>query len=294
MPQEAEIAVLLADISGSTQLYTSLGDVQAREIVARCLAIMRDVTRGHGGTAVKTMGDGVMSSFPSPEAAAEAARAMQHRITGKMTAAGRPIAIHIGVHYGHALIERHDIFGDAVNLLARITEQAKPGQILITDGAVTRLPKALRDACREIYLAPLRGRREQAAIHELVWDATDATLMQAPSAREQHSGTGLLLVRGDWRVTLHEGCPTLTIGRAEQNDLMVPHAVVSRLHACIDCRNGRFVLTDQSANGTYVATDGGGEILVHRDSHVLTGAGILSLGEALVPGSAVQIGYETV
>lgn len=292
MPQEAEVAVLLADISGSTQLYTELGDVRAREVVARCIAIMQGVARRHGGTVVKTIGDGIMANFLTAEAAAEAACDMQGQITGAMTVAGRPIAVHIGIHFGPALIERHDLFGDAVNLVARLAEQAKPGQILTTDATIARLSDSLRETCRQMYLAPLKGRREQVAVHELVWDARDATLMRVPVAGERREGGRLLLVCGNWTATLREGDPRLTMGRAEQNDLVMPHAVVSRLHASIDCRNGRFVLTDQSANGTYVTVNGGAAIYVHRDSHVLTGAGALGLGEALVPGSQVQVAYE--
>ena len=73
---------------------------------------------------------------------------------------------------------------------------------------------------------------------------------------------------------------------------MVHQPVVSRLHARIEYRNGRFVLTDLSANGTYVAADDGGSSYVHRDSHVLTGAGMLGLGEAVSPESLVLVRYE--
>jgi pSer/pThr/pTyr-binding forkhead associated (FHA) protein len=89
-----------------------------------------------------------------------------------------------------------------------------------------------------------------------------------------------------------EGHPSLTIGRADQNDLVVRQPLVSRLHARIEYRNGRFVLTDLSANGTYVTVDGGRAGYVHRDNHELTGSGTLGLGEAVSPGSPTAVRFE--
>ena len=88
--------------------------------------------------------------------------------------------------------------------------------------------------------------------------------------------------------------PTLTIGRAEQNDLVVGGEMVSRLHARAEYRNGRFVFTDQSANGTFVVTDAGDSVFLHREDLVLTGAGMLGLGTPPEPGSPATVRYETV
>ncbi|MCK7582597.1 MAG: FHA domain-containing protein [Chromatiales bacterium] len=72
---------------------------------------------------------------------------------------------------------------------------------------------------------------------------------------------------------------------------MIKDDVVSRLHARLEHRNGRFVLTDQSANGTFVLPDGGESTYVHRDSFVLVGAGILGLGQAPVRDSPNAVRY---
>ena len=71
------------------------------------------------------------------------------------------------------------------------------------------------------------------------------------------------------------------------NDPGSPHSNVR-----IECRNGRFMLTDHSANGTYIAADGGAMTYVHRDSYVLTGSGTLVLGDAAKPGAAARVRYQ--
>jgi len=292
VPREALLAVLFADVSGSTALYDTLGDVRARSIVARCIAVMTETTHRHGGTLIKTIGDEVMTIFPNATAAAEAACDMQDAITGQMVVEGRPLAIRVGFHFGHTLLEDADVFGDAVNLAARMASQAKSGQTLTTGATVEQLDATRRKLCRQIDLAQVRGKREEIAIYEVQWQAEDATIMRAPWATQHRDGARLVLTAGGTRLELGEGHPSMTIGRAEQNDLVIHHPVVSRLHARIEYRNGRFVLTDLSANGTFVVADDDGSSYVHRDTTVLAGAGILGLGEAVSPDSLVTVRYE--
>jgi adenylate cyclase len=274
---------------GSTQLYEMFGDTRAREIIASCLGVMTDVTYRHGGKLVKTIGDEVMVTFPIANAAAEAACSMQHDVSGQLVADGRPLAIRVGFHFGPALIEDADIFGDGVNVPARMANQAKARQILTTGATVAHLSGHLRESCRQIDLAQVRGKQERLAIYELVWESDGATFMQEPWPIERRGGTRLMLMGGGTQLELGDAFPTLTIGRSEQNDLVVRHPVVSRLHARIDYRNGRFVLTDQSANGTFVAVDGGRTTYVHRDHYVLTGSGILGLGQGV---AEARVRYE--
>ena len=292
MPEDAQLAVLFADVSGSTQLYETLGDARARAIVARCIAVMTEATHRHGGTLVKTIGDEVMTTFPDAAAAAEAACEMQDQITGGMVVDGRPLAIRVGFHFGPTLLEEADVFGDAVNLAARMTSQAKSGQILTTGATVEHLSGPRRKACRQIDLAQVRGKREEIAIFEVLWQAEDATVMRAPWATQHRTAGRLVLTAGGTRLELGERHPMLTMGRADQNDLVVHQPLVSRLHARIEYRNGRFMLTDLSANGTYVVPEAGGSLYLHRDSQELNGAGMLGLGEAVSADSPVSVHYE--
>lgn len=292
MSQEAHLAVLFADVSGSTQLYDRLGNVRARNLVAHSMSVMTEVTHRHGGTLVKTIGDEVMATFPNATAAVEAACEMQDIIPDQVMTEGRPLAIRVGFHFGPALLDNFDVFGDAVNLAARMASQAKAGQILTTATTVERLDPTRRKLCRQIDLAQVRGKREEIGIYEVIWRSEDATIMHAPWAPQRRDRARLVLTAGGTRLELDEGHTSLTIGRADQNDLVLQQPVVSRLHARIEYRNGRFVLTDLSANGTYVAAGKAGSGYIHRDTYVLTGSGMLGLGEAISPGSPVTVRYE--
>ena len=95
-----KLAILFADIAGSTKLYETLGDAEALAIVGRCLEIMKAVCDEHGGRIVKTIGDEAMAVFPLPANAAYAAISMQAQISALRTASGSPLAIHAGFHVG--------------------------------------------------------------------------------------------------------------------------------------------------------------------------------------------------
>lgn len=223
MPQEVELAVLFADVSGSTQLYETLGDIRARGAVAGCIAVMTEVVHRHGGTVVKTIGDEVMTTFPDATAAAAAACDMQDGITGQMVVEGRPLAIRVGFHVGGVLIEDADVFGDAVNLASRMANQAKSGQIVTTGATAERLTGHMRETARQIDLAEVKGKRDPIAIYELVWRAEDVTVMRAlaPWATQHRPGGRMVLTAGGTRLELGDRHPALTIGRAEQNDIVV-------------------------------------------------------------------------
>src|SRR4029434_4950548 len=141
MGKDVEVAILFADVVGSTQLYEQLGDIKARQMVARCLDIMREATEVNQGTVIKTMGDEVMSTFPTADDAMSAARRMQARITRASDLAhdNGHVAIRIGCHYGPVVQEHRDIFGSAVHTANRMTSQAKAKQIITTLSTVQEL-----------------------------------------------------------------------------------------------------------------------------------------------------------
>jgi class 3 adenylate cyclase len=292
--REIELAILFADVSDSTQLYEALGDAPARAIVADCLDALIAITRRQGGLLARTIGDEVMTTFRTADSAAAASVEMQDTITSSFTIRPRSLAIRIGFHFGSVLADQEDVHGDAVNVASRVVNQAKPGQILTTGAALQRMGQRWRSATRQIALADLKGKRGQVEVHEVIWKASDMTLMQvAPWVRVPSGSAARLTVSfGALRVELGPTRPAVTVGRDGRNDLVIGESTVSRLHARIEHRKGRFVLIDQSANGTFVVPEDGASGFVHRDSVELSGHGLLGLGTPPSPGSGAAIRYE--
>ena len=178
MATDIEVAILFADVVGSTQLYDKFGDTQASATVALCLDIMKEATYKYNGTVIKTIGDEVMSTFETVDEAMGAAVVMQSRITEESKKEGGiPVSIRIGCHYGPVVQEQNDIFGAAVHTANRMTSQAKSRQIVLSGFSVEQMSPELQGQARQIDLATVRGRIDEVALYELVWQPDEATSM---------------------------------------------------------------------------------------------------------------------
>ena len=284
MGTDIELAIVFADVVGSTRIYEQMGDQRAREMVATCIDVMRAATEAHSGTVIKTMGDEVMSTFTTSDDALNAAAQMQRQITAhaQLQVEGQPVALRIGCHFGPVVLESRDVFGATVHTANRMTSQAKAGQIVTTQATVERLSPEWRAAVRQIDIAMLKGQSDEVTLFEVLWQTEDVTSMLpaiALSGRSPKVTPKLRLTLGEQEVVLDEERTHVTIGRAEENDLVVRGNLISRIHARIEINRFKFVLIDQSTNGTFVHTAGGEDAFVRRDSMQIKGEGLIGLGK---------------
>lgn len=296
MARDLEVAILFADVVGSTQLYEQFGDTRASETVALCLEVMKDSTDQFNGTVIKTIGDEVMATFATVDDAMAAASQMQARITADAEASGEhiPVSIRVGCHFGPIVKEQNDIFGAAVHTANRMTSQAKARQIVISGATVERMSDKWKKQTRQIDVATVRGRLDEVALYELLWQPDEATSMLPQIEWEQRArraNSTLTLTFRDATVVVDEKRKSINIGRADDNDLVIKGNLISRIHARIEQRRGRFILIDQSTNGTFLQNVQGEETFVRRDSIELVGEGIIGLGKVAKPGAPLSIHF---
>jgi hypothetical protein len=283
MGKDIELAILFADVVGSTRLFEVMGDARARDMVATCIDVMREATEQHNGTLIKTIGDEVMSTFPTADDALNAAGQMQKQISAhtELKVEGQPVSIRIGCHFGPVVLENRDVFGASVHTANRMTSQAKAGQIITTSATVERLSPEWRASVRQIDVAIIRGQGGEIALYEVLWQTEDVTSMLpaiALNGRDARRPRRLRLSVQSQEVVLDELRPQVAIGRADDNDLVIRGNLISRLHARIEFSRNRFTLTDQSTNGTFVKISGEEEAFVRRDSMPIKGEGLIGLG----------------
>ena len=276
------LAILFADVAGSTRLYERRGNAVAQKIIGACLGYLREIVARTRGVVIKEIGDEVMCTFCQAEDAASAAEDMQ-RTVQQASAFGKfeneQVRIRVGFHFGPVVREEADVFGDAVNVAARVVAQAKAQQILTTRDTMQCLPESRRANARMIDRVMVKGKTEQVELHELLWDIDNLTVLQGELVADGARITARLTFR-DKEYFLDTEHPILRFGRGEENDLVIPDGLASRLHGRLELRKGKVVLVDQSLNGTYVQMQEDAEIHVRRDEQVLRGRGAICLGRS--------------
>jgi adenylate cyclase len=272
--------VLFADVSGSTKLYETAGDQAAHAAIELCLKLFSALTVQHGGRVVKTIGDEVMSLFPDASRAGAAARDIQLSVHDMAPVGKVRLGVRIGMHQGSVVEKGGDVFGDTVNLAARLTEMASRGQIITSLDTVQMLTPIQKMDCRQLYSIPVKGKEKDVPICELMWsDADDATQVVAQRASTD-SGTALRLVYRTRVLMVGGEKRSVVLGREGTADLVIADRMASRAHCEIEQRQDKFVLADHSANGTYLSIDGDREIVLRREEALLRGHGFITLGQS--------------
>ena len=276
------LAVLFADVCGSTQLYSELGDEQARSAVNTALQTVTTILPRYKGWVVKTLGDEVMCAFEDPNLAVEAACAMQARLEAAQPA-GRRIAMHMAINYGPVLVETSDVFGDTVNAASHLCAVASAGQILIADQSFNALSGATKERARPLFFAVLKGNTAESTVYRVLWQA-DTSMLTDVNLRRHNlipPDVGSMLLRlGADEIRIDPRRSLITLGRDPGCDVQVNDGYASRRHATLTLRRTQVFLADQSTNGTFVRRGDGSTAHVFRSELLLDGEGAISLGRS--------------
>src|SRR6516164_2032115 len=171
------VTIFFTDVVGSTTYFDRFGDTAGLLLLHRHDSLVTSAVEEFHGMVVKKIGDSVMAEFPEPVLAVRAAIAIQRRllVQNQNVEENERLRIRTGIHCGTGFRRGNDLFGDVINLGARITKHSGPGQILIS--------RALREAlvdtettCTFLGKVGLEGKAETEELYEVVW--TDAASFQ--------------------------------------------------------------------------------------------------------------------
>lgn len=296
LPTTRQVTILFADISGSTRLYDTFGDIKAQVLISDCLSMLEKLTLDNHGTVVKTIGDAVLSTFQTPDQAAKTAIQMHEEVSFEPEMMNANIHLRIGFHHGEVLFKPNDVFGEAVNVAARMVELAKADQIITNKQTLSMMKKSLRHKARTVDRLRVRGKNGIIEIHELVWGKPEQMTMTNSLTEEVIASLTdnphFLQIRyRQNRVLVENEKPILTLGRGMANHLIVDDLLVSRMHARIELRRGKFMLIDQSTNGTFLKPRNGTPIILRRDETQLEKEGIIGLGQKVNTNHPLAIRY---
>jgi len=153
---------------------------------------------------------------------------------------------------------------------------------MISSAMVQNLAPEWHSSVRQIDIAMLKDKNSEDELYEVLWLKEDATSMlpalSLGGLRDRLKPARLIVSYQDEEVVLNGTRTSITLGRAEENDLVVKGNLISRLHVRIEYNRNKFILIDQSTNGTFVMSSAGEESFVRRDSMQLKGRGTIGLG----------------
>lgn len=282
MRKTVSVAVLFADIAKSTQLYDILGDKRAQAQISSWLQILSDVTSAHGGFVIKKIGDEVLCTFRDVSSAVSAGKGM-HQALDRMAVDDFPEIgspnIYVGINWGKIIVEGGDIYGDVVNVASRLVNLAKQRQILLSEEAVSNLSAHDQSHVKFVDTEVVKGKFEEIRYFEYIWEQLDQTMIVDKSMDKKALMYSLELRSKDRITIVDQTHPVATFGRQSHNDFVLTNKRVSRTHARIEYRWGKFVLIDQSSNGTLVYDMKDKKRFLKREETVLPVSGYIIFGE---------------
>ncbi|MCW5664251.1 MAG: FHA domain-containing protein [Piscinibacter sp.] len=301
MTSLVERTILFADLRGSTALYESMGNAEATAVVTQSVALLARIVENLGGQVVKTLGDGLMAMFAAPSEAVQAADEM-HESMERIGPGARPVVnlpqplkLQVALARGEVVEMAGDVFGDAVNVAARLLDHAGDNETLLTANVLAGLDDEQRARFRSLDKMQLRGRVEPVHVHLLEarrqgFDpAATAFGDIAPAAEPE----GIRLVWLDVNRIYSGASLPVVLGRSPQATYCIDDTRVSRLHARVDWHGGTFQLTDLSYNGTYVRFDNDPEVIsLRRGTCTLHGSGVIGLGTPPVDEQSPSVRFE--
>ncbi len=170
------LTVLFTDVVGSTSFFERNGDTAGLVMIHRHDELAARAIQEQDGRVIKTIGDSAMAEFPDPASAVRAAVEIERQFLklNLTLPEDQRVEVRIGVHTGVGFRKGDDLFGDVVNVTARVVKRTAPAQILISRAVYEAVSKEADLHCRWLSKFTIDGRTEKEDIFEVVWTDVDA------------------------------------------------------------------------------------------------------------------------
>ena len=192
--RQSEVAILFTDVVGSTSYYDRFGNTAGVLLMQRHDEVTNDALTRFNGRWIKSTGDGSLAEFGDPVQSVQAAMAMQRQLfeLNQKRPEVERFQLRIGVNFGEVIRKNDDVWGNAVNLAARICAKCEPAQILISSTVRDRLPEGSDIRVSSLGHFELKGKQLPEELLEVAWTETNIyrTLRQDLT---QKLATGLLV-----------------------------------------------------------------------------------------------------
>ncbi len=288
--------VMFTHLHGLETLAGDVGHDAAQSLLAASQSRLAEVIDDNDGDLVETIGEEQLALFNTPDAATNAAIQMLPVVEN---AQPRCFRLSVGVHTGTVFRKPDgDVYGDTVNTASRMKSLAEPGNILATEATVNDMHAQTRSLTRAFDRVKVKGKAEEIKVFRIVWRPDDLNRtrivpkMIDTGYLKDLAAEKLVLSFAGKSIVVRDSMTPVSVGRGTHCEIQVESPSASRNHARIDHRRGKFVLVDESTNGTHLRRADGSDAILRREEAVLTGRGVFCLGEPASRRSRWLISYE--
>jgi class 3 adenylate cyclase/predicted Ser/Thr protein kinase/AAA+ ATPase superfamily predicted ATPase len=203
-----DVTIMFCDVVGSTRYFEQRGDIEGRAMLQRYTRLMFPIIEQLDGKIIKTIGDGIMASFQEPAQGCLAAIQMQKMlfVDNQNKQHEDRIKIRIALHFGQGVIEQEDVFGDVVNVAARVEEFAGPDQIVLSEHQFTQIAANTDFNCMLVGSASLKGKEDEMRLYRLKWtDDEELTTIEPIGRKSEESSpvkTGSVRLTGEYKLRI--------------------------------------------------------------------------------------------
>jgi len=203
------LTVMFTDLKGSTAIAEASGDIAVRAMLKRYHDLCLIAVNRHGGTLVKTIGDGSLSHFEDASAACRAASDIQRGMEEINLAKTYKTVLlaRIGIHTGECILEKNDIFGDVVNTASRFESSANPGEILISEDTYNALSDKTEFYARFDREVTLKGKSMPFNAFIVFWDPKE---VERDKSRPREVAP-VKQATPAWKLALYVAIPVLVV-----------------------------------------------------------------------------------
>ncbi|MCP3922674.1 MAG: adenylate/guanylate cyclase domain-containing protein [Desulfobacterales bacterium] len=166
---QKKVTILFTDIEDSTRHWDNLGDIDGRLMVDEHNRLLFPVIKKFNGKIIKTIGDAIMAQFSKPKHALKAGIAMQQALERERNEnESFNLRVRIGIHSGDAIVEHNDVFGDVVNVAARVEAKATGSEVLISESAYEKLNEKNFILTKKTKFVP-KGKKKSIQVYKCNW-----------------------------------------------------------------------------------------------------------------------------
>lgn len=292
------LTVLFTKLDGVAQLNQELGEAEAHQQVVQLHRGQEAIVLGNDGQVIEFIGNDLLAVFPSPDSCLNAAVQLQNQFHTESQLFRNGCGQRIGLHHGVVYRKGGDIFGDTVNTASRVVNLAKPQQVLVTEQTVQETHAQTQELLRPFDRVHVKGKKEELVIFECMWrpddlDQTKVVSEMIDTGYLKNLSAEKLRIEFEGKfIELNPSMLPVTVGRGRHCEIMVTSPAASRNHCKIDHRRGKFILIDESTNGTHLLRVDGSDAILRREEAVLTGSGCFCMGEQARADHPYRVNYK--